>query len=450
MKIIIAWLLIFTAADSFSVESNVITDRGEFAVVMINGFRKKSKSCIQVTEKILSFSEEKAANSNKSFIVISNINNSPADYTIPIDSNGAVLTSNISKSDRVRYYYSREIPDSSELHPDMSKLFHLITNLKKKSILLINLDSDHSGVGIYDFGNINAEFLEFCADKIGVFPYADSSGVIEDWCRAKKSVTYITLGTDFYTSETEEVISYIFDNDFSYLIPKKKNSENESFGLFNKYLLRSLPQSVIMRAEKTDDFIKIFHKLKTDDELLLLVNKQNYLEPDYIPSDLADITSLFPVNREGMFLRRIIFDDLADMFSDSKEDGVELRVISAYRSYENQRSVFSRWVKAFGEKEASRVSAVPGASQHQLGTAIDFNILSERFEETPAGAWLISNSCKYGFVMSYPKDMEDFTGYKYEPWHYRYVGKTASYIICEYFNNNLELFLRWYWSLRSY
>jgi len=76
---------------------------------------------------------------------------------------------------------------------------------------------------------------------------------------------------------------------------------------------------------------------------------------------------------------------------------------------------------------------------------IDFNSLNENFSQTKEGKWLFLNAYKFGFILSYPEGMENITGYKYEPWHYRYVGKEASFIIYNYFNNSLELFLNWYW-----
>ena len=133
------------------------------------------------------------------------------------------------------------------------------------------------------------------------------------------------------------------------------------------------------------------------------------------------------------------------MFNDAKKEQINLITISGYRSYDMQKKTHEYWINELGEEEALKVSAKPGLSQHQLGTAIDFNSLQDSFALTAEGKWLLENAYKYGFILSYPEGYEDITGYSYEPWHYRYVGKNASYIIYNYFDNILELFLQWYW-----
>lgn len=111
-------------------------------------------------------------------------------------------------------------------------------------------------------------------------------------------------------------------------------------------------------------------------------------------------------------------------------DGLGLRivVISGYRQPEIQEFLYQRYRKVFGRK-ALDIIARSGHSEHQLGTAVDldswqnFTRLGKRFESTPEGRWLLENSWKYGFILSYPKGKKKITGYDYEPWHYRYVGK---------------------------
>jgi len=109
-----------------------------------------------------------------------------------------------------------------------------------------------------------------------------------------------------------------------------------------------------------------------------------------------------------------------------------------------QRIVHDSWVRQLGEREAKRLSAVPGASQHQLGTAIDFNSLDPAFEHTPEGQWLKDHADRYGFVIAYPEGMEQVTGYQYEPWHVRFIGKDAAYLVRNYFGGDLERFLKWF------
>jgi D-alanyl-D-alanine carboxypeptidase len=116
------------------------------------------------------------------------------------------------------------------------------------------------------------------------------------------------------------------------------------------------------------------------------------------------------------------------MLSDAFDAGHDVYVRSAYRSYAEQERTFAYWLSALGEAEARRVSAEPGHSEHQLGTAADLTSadtgydLNEAFGETSAGRWLAENAYRYGFALSYPAGTEAVTGYAYEPWHYRYIG----------------------------
>lgn len=119
------------------------------------------------------------------------------------------------------------------------------------------------------------------------------------------------------------------------------------------------------------------------------------------------------------------------MINSAKKDGIDLSIVSGYRSYQTQVSTYNYWLSKNNNnvEYVDTFSARPGHSQHQLGTAIDFSsseigdVLGDSFDNTNASKWLIENAYKYGFVISYPKGHENVTGYKYESWHYRYIGK---------------------------
>ena len=120
--------------------------------------------------------------------------------------------------------------------------------------------------------------------------------------------------------------------------------------------------------------------------------------------------------------------------------------MSGFRSYERQKDVFAQNVKKLGEETARRVSATPGQSEHQTGLAmdvtspeIDFKLTTE-FEKTREGKWVLENAHKYGFIIRYPKGKEAITGYDYEPWHLRYVGKEHAAYMKEH-NLTLEEYL---------
>jgi D-alanyl-D-alanine carboxypeptidase len=170
------------------------------------------------------------------------------------------------------------------------------------------------------------------------------------------------------------------------------------------------------------------------DDLLVLVNKDddNQLRCDWEPEDLVEIPAeLMMPEREGQ-LRRPALSAFAELHRAALDDGIELGIRSAYRSFETQVQVQQHKIRRLGRRHTERYSARPGRSQHQLGTAVDISAesirwkLNERLADTREGRWLTENAHRFGFVMAYPSDEEAVTGYAYEPWHYRYIGKPAA------------------------
>ena len=152
----------------------------------------------------------------------------------------------------------------------------------------------------------------------------------------------------------------------------------------------------------------------------VMVNKQNPLNPkDYAPP-------LAPLNLPGYKgqMRPEAASALQQLFADyHAQTGDTLSVVSPYRSYPDQVSVYNGWVSRLGQAQADRQSARPGFSEHQTGLAVDIDTaVSQSFGQTAAGQWLAQNSWKYGFVVRYQDGQEGITGYEYEPWHFRYVG----------------------------
>lgn len=178
--------------------------------------------------------------------------------------------------------------------------------------------------------------------------------------------------------------------------------------------------------------------LKNDkDFLLCLVDKTHFLSSDYVPEDLVFLTknNYYNINRNDLSLRIPVEKALREMSLASKQDGITLLVSSTFRSYQYQENLFNRYVAQDGVELAERYSARPGTSQHQLGTAIDFDSIDDAFAETKMGKWLDANASKYGFSLSYPAGYEEVTGYMWECWHYRYIGKEACAFQQKWFNN---------------
>lgn len=163
------------------------------------------------------------------------------------------------------------------------------------------------------------------------------------------------------------------------------------------------------------------------DNLLTLVDKQHYLAADFVPADIVALKAndFYLLNRNDLSLRVPVEKSLREMGSAAKADGINLVVSSTYRSYDYQKNLYERNVRQLGKEVADRESAPPGASQHQLGVAVDFGSITDDFAQTKQGRWLASNAGKYGWSLSFPDGYEDVTGYRWECWHYRYIGVTA-------------------------
>lgn len=162
----------------------------------------------------------------------------------------------------------------------------------------------------------------------------------------------------------------------------------------------------------------------------VLVNKKYALPRDYVPDDLVepDVPFIFEEKLEKRKLRREAAEALEALFEAAKEDGILLAGVSGYRSYETQKSLYNAYVKRDGREAADRYSARPGHSEHSTGLAIDVSGIDGKcaandcFADTAEAKWLAEHAYDYGFIIRYPEGKEDITGYKYEPWHLRYVG----------------------------
>jgi len=170
-----------------------------------------------------------------------------------------------------------------------------------------------------------------------------------------------------------------------------------------------------------------------DPFVLRVVDKQRGLPADYRPADLQAVADRWAVpGFPGITMRAIAAQPLVDMLAAAQAQGIELRVRSSFRSYAEQARTFQFWIDQLGEAQARRESAPPGHSEHQLGTTAD--VISQsvgwelitQFGDTPEGKWLAAHVHEYGFAISYPPDGEAVTGYIYEPWHIRYLGKSCA------------------------
>lgn len=156
----------------------------------------------------------------------------------------------------------------------------------------------------------------------------------------------------------------------------------------------------------------------------MLVNKYNALSKDYEVENLKTISKTYSYG-DNKKLNKEAYDAFISLADDAKKEGYTILIVSSYRTYQDQEDVWKDYKASFGTKKADAYAARAGSSEHETGLAIDvadYNDKNDKFEATESFKWMQTNAHKYGYILRYPKDKENITGYSYEAWHYRYVG----------------------------
>ena len=175
---------------------------------------------------------------------------------------------------------------------------------------------------------------------------------------------------------------------------------------------------------------------------ILIANKTYYLPEDYTPVDsYAKLT-----DRCLNCLEKPVMEAFKEMKADASNLGLNLFIVSGYRSYTTQKYLYNNYVAVDGKEAADTYSARAGYSEHQTGLAFDLNSVDTSFANTNEGKWINENCYKYGYIIRYPKGKDDITGYIYEPWHLRYVGKELAKKV---YNNGNWLTLEEYFGITS-
>ena len=172
----------------------------------------------------------------------------------------------------------------------------------------------------------------------------------------------------------------------------------------------------IVNVGADSDWYTNTKEANVDEGIKMLVNKFHYLKEDYLPDDIVSISNWYAY--DGHSIKKEVYDKYVSMWKAANEQGLRLLVNSSYRTFEDQQNEYDM----SNDDYASR----PGFSEHQTGLALDIvtdDIIGNEFENTDEFKWLQENAHLYGFILRYPKDKEYITGYNYESWHYRYVGK---------------------------
>lgn len=248
-----------------------------------------------------------------------------------------------------------------------------------------------------------------------------------------------------YNEEEIKDITKLKNDQIKILLKKKYNRLNIKFIRQKYFIIDNLERYIKYYNNHKDDKIShivsmvnvsadydyydkdIIKKTDTSKKELMLVNKFNYLDENYAPDDIVKVSIQFSYGENE--IKKEVYEKFRKMYNDAKKEDLTLIITSSYRDYNFQKKLWDSYANQKGDEWADSVSARAGYSEHQTGYTLDivtYNANMSNFETTDEFKWLQANAYKYGFILRYPKDKEDITGYSYESWHYRYVGEETA------------------------
>ncbi len=197
------------------------------------------------------------------------------------------------------------------------------------------------------------------------------------------------------------------------------NETRETYDNVVTYVNIGLDQDFYTNTTSVDDYSDT-----------VLVNKYSNVTEKYKPKNLMTIDKKYWIDNEKQQAAEVAANAFEEMASDALKEGLYILANSTYRSYKDQEEIFATYKDLYGENYALKYAAKAGFSEHQTGLVIDIAAKNNNiFANSKESTWVYENAYKYGFIQRYPKGKEEITGYKYESWHYRYVGKEiAKYI----------------------
>lgn len=308
------------------------------------------------------------------------------------------------------------------------------------TLLLINLCGCNSRISKVD----EPAPIDFVTELIQLGYKQESAEIIDklsdDLKEEIKSIGYdIDLEKLLLINSSEEIINYYLNNDIStvllFNLLKDKFFMLKNIDLYIKYEkefdnIRSLIEYVNTKSYK-EPFVDAIDSDTTKD-IFMIASKLYYLDK-YEPDDLVNVEDGYGIINKSS-LRRFAWDAYKKMADDARNNGLDFYISTAYRSYDFQNTLYNKYLQTDSQEIVDTYSSRPGYSDHQIGLSCDIRTKEnafEKFTETEEAKWLKDNAYKYGFIMRYPEEKENITGYMYESWHYRYVGIDAAEIIYE-------------------
>jgi len=267
--------------------------------------------------------------------------------------------------------------------------------------------------------------------------------VYQDY-KYKQTSEYKLLEIGYTDKDVKLLLDTLENKKIDELLTQEKNEDIINFINEKYFLLKNLEEYLsykkenntasysevvtIVNVHRNSDHYKDDHNANTDLNYNMLVNKYYKLNKDYEPEDLVTIKTDHSWGTYGdNQIREEVYSAFIDMWNVAKESDIHLMINSSYRPYVDQERVYNNYKESRGETGADAVAARPGYSEHQTGLALDIfcttNSSTQTFADSDAYKWLLDNAHKFGFILRYPEGKEEITGYAFESWHYRYVGK---------------------------
>jgi len=301
---------------------------------------------------------------------------------------------------------------------------------------------------IYKLGTYTGKFSYKNEEKIVTLIVKDTKPPVIDGIKNIEMLAYeiepnLTEGINAIDNSGEEVkitLEGEYDTEkvgeYTLTYKASDSSGNETKKEF-KLIVKENNNVKISKTSKGNTLKNYYGITYIDD--VVVVNKTYSLPSNFAPNNLVTINGYIKI----VDYVKEAFNELT---SDSSSIGLNIYASSGYRSYGDQNYIYNNYVKWDGQINADTYSARAGHSEHQTGLAIDVNTVDSSFEGTNESNWLKDNCYKYGFIIRYPKDKDHITGYMYEPWHIRYVGKSLATTL---YNNGDWITLEEYYGVDS-
>ena len=264
--------------------------------------------------------------------------------------------------------------------------------------------------------------------------------------RYRQSYEYKLLQIEYNLDDSATLIANLTNEELDEILTRDFNSNIVKFAKEKYFLFRNLDRYLdyladnneleyniivsLINVQRDHEFYEYLIEADLSKDFLILINKYHYIEKDFEPDDIVRASASYAY--ENRRLKSIAYEAFKNLADDAKLNNHTIVISSGYRTFAQQEEIWQNIYSIHGRKRADSLAARPGHSEHHSGYTIDvadFYDMNDDFGATESYGWMLENAHRFGFILRYPKDKENITGYTYEPWHFRYVGtEVASYI----------------------